>query len=159
MFNKKKWQTTTIRYMKTIAKSGVLLLLIVVFFLFSAYTVEKTNNSIIGQWQYADCTIKNTAVEGTIQFFKDSTFVFKGEVHQDFPTKPFKCKYKFKVVENTLTCLATDFPPFENPPISRYFFIQGDTLYFSGLPMTEVVDDWSGNYRKTNWTYRLYKVK
>ncbi len=145
--------------MKTIAKSVKFALLIIIFFLFSANTVNLKDNSIIGKWQYIDCTIKNTSVEGTIQFFKDSTFVFKGEVHQDFPTKPFRCKYKFKIVENTIICLTNDFPPMENPPISKYYLIQGDTLYFSGIPMKKVVNDWKGNYRNTNWNYCLKKIK
>jgi hypothetical protein len=140
-------------------KSGKYLLLIMGFFLFSSYTVKEKNNSLIGKWQYLDCTIKNTGVNGTIQFFKDSTFRFKGEVHQDFPTKPFTCKHKYSVNGNKISCLTEEFPPFQNPPIADYFFILNDRLYFSSQPMTEVVDDWSGNYRKTNWIYCLERVK
>ncbi len=145
--------------MKTTVKLGTILLLIFGFFLFSSYSVKQKNNSIIGKWQYFDCTIKNTAVNGTIQFFKDSTFFFKGKVHQDFPTKPFSCKHQFRISENKLSCLSTEFPPFENPPISEYFLIKEDLLYFSNQPMTEIIDDWTGNYRKTNWNYRLKRVK
>jgi len=145
--------------MKTILKQGKYLLLIMVCFLFSSNSNKLQENPLVGKWQYLDCTIKNTSVRGTIEFFKDSTFLFDGDVSEDYPTKPFKCKHKYIVSENKLSCLTETFPAFEKPPISEYFFIKDKELYFSDLPMTEVIDDWSGSYRKTNWTYRLKRVK
>jgi hypothetical protein len=144
--------------MNTILKQSKYLLLILLFLLFSGYTDKEKNNPLIGKWQYHDCTIKNTSVSGTIVFFEDSTFFFNGLVSEDFPTEPFECKYKYVVSGNKLSCLTTEFPAFERPPIAEYFFIKGDDLYLSGQPMKKVIDDWSGSYRETNWTYHLKRA-
>ncbi len=119
---------------------------------------EAPRNPLLGKWKYVDCAVKNTGVEGAVDFLPDATFTFAGKIHEDFPTRPFRRTYRYEVDGRRFTCLTKDYPALEYPPVAGYFLVQGDSLYFSNLEMSSAEDDWTGSYRKTNWSYRLIRV-
>ena len=45
-------------------------------------------NPLIGNWDYVNCTIKNTSVKGTISFKEDGTFLAEVKMREDHPTPP-----------------------------------------------------------------------
>jgi hypothetical protein len=40
------------------------------------------------------------------------------------------------------------------PPVSPYFLVQGDQVYFASKPLKNIVDPDNAD-RKANWTYRI----
>jgi hypothetical protein len=113
---------------------------------------------LLGKWRYIDCALKNTGVEGVAEFFPDGTFLFDGEVRQDFPTRPFRRRYRYKLKGAELLVLDKDLPPLEQAPVASYFLVQDGELYFSPRKIRAAADDWSGAARRTNWWYKLARV-
>jgi hypothetical protein len=115
----------------------------------------QAQTPLLGKWEYVDCNIKNTSVEGVLEFSSDK-FTFKGKIHEDFPTQPFEEKYEYKISNNKI---IYSMEGKNYPPVRAYWFIEGGFLYFSNRAMKSVLDDWSGAYRKTNWDYKLKYIK
>jgi hypothetical protein len=109
-----------------------------------------------GIWEYVDCAIKNTSVKGLL-VFEGNRFIFDGRVRQDYPTRPFRREYEFRL-EGAGQIGYASAAEKESPPVLSYFLIDGDYLYFSEYAMASVLDDRSGPYRQTNWQYKLKRI-
>lgn len=110
-------------------------------------------NPVLGKWEYTGCSLKNTRVEGTLDFYSPRTVIFDGKIHQDFPTPSFRSDYRYFLEGAMLHVQEPDKPEF-TPPVSPYFLLKGDQLYFSSRPFNTIIDPDNVDH-KANWTYRL----
>ncbi len=140
-----------------------------IFFLFIIYLIlagsfagcqsnsvknENTESqSIIGKWEYQDCTIKNTRIYGFITFYSNGTFLIDIDTRDDYPARPIKGKFNFNLTGSEI---KTNYHGYG---LDKYFFIESNILYFSDLEMLRIDEDWHGSVLTADWKYQLKRVE
>lgn len=123
---------------------------------------KETEPSIIGKWEYIGCTIKNTSVQGTIEFKKNGTFIIDAEALDDYPVPPIRGTYHYSVEDRRI---KTDYQKgYGLEPyfliVENYYGIQNHTaIFFSNTIIHEIEEDNSGSFIRANWHYKLKKIR
>lgn len=109
---------------------------------------------LLGRWKYADCTVKNTSVRGTIEFRDSGRMILNVTARDDCPTPDIRGRYRYSIKTDRITTSYTI-----GYGLASFFLVKGDSLYLSRRPITRPIAEGFGVLRRANWTYRLVRVK
>ncbi len=111
------------------------------------------NNPLVGKWEYAGCTIKNTGMIGTLRFYTDGHMVLDARARDDYPVPEVSGSYTYKIEKNRL---VSDYNSYG---VCEFFLVEGDMLYFSWQEISKSQEEWKGGRLVANWQYRLKRVR
>lgn len=109
---------------------------------------DRPRHPLEGKWEYRNCSIKNTSVVGTVTFRNDGTFVLKATPRDDYPIEDdINGVYTW---ETDGARLITNYEA--GYGFSEYFYISGDTLYFTNVDPAKDPD-------MQYWRFKLIRVR